>query len=128
MYGAYLTALQHVKEYRETVLPEARKAYEVMLDAYKADRVKWVDVLAVEKAYFARRATYIANLVVWRESEVLIVGYLLAGGLSPAAAPIPIPAAGPGGGGPPNMLGMPGGGPGQGASGPGADGGRMNPR
>jgi outer membrane protein TolC len=128
VYRVYLSALQHVKEYRETVLPEARKAYEVMLDQYKADRVKWVDVLAVEQAYFARRATYIANLVAWRESEVLIVGYLLAGGLTPAAAPLPVPAAGPAGGSAgPGLIGNPPGLPGDQGNQGGAVGGGQGP-
>jgi len=98
VYGTYITALQHVQQYRETVLPEARKAYEVMLDAYKADRVRWTQVLAVEQVYFARRAAYIVNVTTWREAEVLIVGYVLAGGLTPASGATPIPAVGVGGG------------------------------
>ena len=81
IYRNYLTALQHAQNYRDVVIPERRKAYEVLLDMYEADRVRWLDVLAAEQAYFLARLTYVQNLILWREAEVLISGYLLHGGL-----------------------------------------------
>ena len=82
VYRNYLTALQHVRNYQEVVIPENRKAYETLLDMYEADRVRWLDVLAAERTYFQSRLAYVQNLIAWRESEVLISGYLLHGGLS----------------------------------------------
>ena len=64
------------------MIPENRKAYETLLDMYEADRVRWLDVLAAERTYFLSRLTYVQNLIAWRESEVLISGYLLHGGLT----------------------------------------------
>ena len=81
VYRTYLTALQHAQNYQEVVIPERRKAYEVLLDMYEADRVRWDDVLAAERNYFLARLTYVQNLIQWREAEVLISGYLLHGGL-----------------------------------------------
>ena len=81
VYRNYLTALQHARNYRDVVIPETRKAYEVLLDMYEADRVRWLDVLAAERKYFLARLTFVQNLIQWRESEVLISGYLLHGGL-----------------------------------------------
>jgi outer membrane protein, heavy metal efflux system len=80
-YRRYLTAFQHVENYQKVILPEARKAYETLLDSYKDDRVQWPTVLEAEREYFQRREEYINNLIAWREAEVLIAGYLLHGGL-----------------------------------------------
>lgn len=81
VYRNYLTALQHAQNYQDVVIPERRKAYEVLLDMYEADRVRWLDVLTAERDYFLARLTYVQNLILWRESEVLISGYLLHNGL-----------------------------------------------
>ncbi len=88
VYRNYLTALQMVRNYEEVILPESRRAYELQLDSYAADRIRWTDVLLAEREYLQRRVTYVQNLVTLRESEVLIVGYLLHGGL---VAPQPLP-------------------------------------
>ena len=37
----YATALQHVETYRNDILPEAEKAYQARLDAYKQRRQTW---------------------------------------------------------------------------------------
>ena len=44
-FQRYLTALQHVESYRADVLPEAEKAYQGRLDAYKQRRETWPNVL-----------------------------------------------------------------------------------
>lgn len=89
VYQRYLTAMQQVRNYQEVILPEARLAYEVLLDSYKADRAPWTDVLQAEQDYFQHRALYIAHLTDWRENETLITGYLLHGGLQPPTGPEP---------------------------------------
>ncbi len=88
-YRQYLTALQHVQNYRDIILPESRQAYEVLLDSYEDDRVQWPTVLEAERAYKLLQIAHLQNLIAWRESEVLIVGYLLHGGLAPPMAPTP---------------------------------------
>ncbi len=88
-YRDYLTALQHVEQYKSVILPEAREAYRNQLDAYKEDRQNWGEVLAVQKRYFDMRLTYVMNLITLRENETLIQGYLLHGGLM---APSELPA------------------------------------
>ncbi len=62
-YEMYLTALQHVEDYRNTILPEARQAYETQLKSYKNDREDWPAVLAVQREYEERRETYVKNLL-----------------------------------------------------------------
>lgn len=87
-YRDYLTALQHVEQYREVMLPEAREAYKNQLNAYKADRQNWGDVLMTQQKYFDLRLLYVENLIALRTNETLINGYLLHGGLmAPSALP-----------------------------------------
>ena len=88
-YRLYLTALQHVHHYRDVILPESYQAYELLLQSYKRERTAWPEVLAAEQQYFTLRKNYIQNLIAWRESEVLITGYLLHNGLEAAPQPIP---------------------------------------
>jgi outer membrane protein TolC len=71
------------------MIPEARRAYEVLLDAYEEDRVDWSQVLAAQGQYYQLRNQYIQHLVSWRSNETLIAGYLLNGGLMPPTGPEP---------------------------------------
>lgn len=88
-YRQYVTALQQVQSYQLVILPEAREAYETLLDAYKQDRAPWRNVLEAEQTFFTLRAIYVLSLMAWRESEALIVGYLLHNGLQPPTQPPP---------------------------------------
>ncbi len=89
IYEEYLTALQHVENYQRVILPELRRAYELALDSYESDRNTWGDVLLAQRKYYMARASYVTFLATWREAEVLIVGFLLHGGLMPAMMPTP---------------------------------------
>jgi outer membrane protein TolC len=89
VYQKYLTAVQNVRSYQEVVIPESRRAYEVMLDAYEEDRVDWPQVLQAQMDYYQHRTQYIQQLVTWRSNETLIAGYLLNGGLMPPTGPQP---------------------------------------
>ena len=88
-YRRYLTALQHVETYRAEVLPEAEKAYQARLDAYKQRRQTWPMVLDAQSDLYQRRLEYVQNLVAWRESRTLIEGFLLTGGLDAPPNPTP---------------------------------------
>ncbi|NNJ24904.1 TolC family protein [Alienimonas chondri] len=87
-YRRYLTARQHVEQFAQVILPEARAAYKNQLDAYAEDRQQWTDVLKVQSSYFDLRQRYIGHLVALRTSETLIRGYLLHDGLN---VPAPLP-------------------------------------
>lgn len=80
-FRRYSTAQQHSENFQQVILPEARKAYELLLDGYKQNRTAWSDVLAAEQKYFLLRETYMNHLIALREADVLINGYLLHGGL-----------------------------------------------
>ena len=88
-YRSYLTALQHVRDYQQVVLPEARRAYELRLEAYRENRQDWPQVLATQNNYYQERLAYAQHLLAWREDEVAINGLLLVGGLEPAEGPMP---------------------------------------
>ncbi|MEZ6088653.1 MAG: TolC family protein [Pirellulaceae bacterium] len=89
VYQRYLTAFQNVRSYQEVMIPEGRRAYEVLLDAYEEDRVDWPQVLQAQIEYYQLRTAYIQHLVAWRSNETLMVGYLLNGGLMPPTGPQP---------------------------------------
>ncbi len=89
-FKRYLTALQHVDTYRTDVLPEAEKAYQARLDAYKQRRETWPKVLDAQAELYMRQAEFVRNLVTWRESQTLIEGFLLTGGLEAPANPTPL--------------------------------------
>jgi len=88
-YQNYLTALQNVRSYQEVILPESRRAYEVLLGAYKEDRVDWPSVLRSQRSLYQEQQHYVQHLVAWRSQETLIAGFLLHGGLTPPTGPMP---------------------------------------
>jgi len=83
-YSEYLTAVQHVTEFRGVILPEAKAAYATELDSYEEDRQEWPEVLDAQRDYFDLRRMYVDHLVTWRENETLVEGFLLHGGLQAA--------------------------------------------
>lgn len=89
VYRDYLTALQFATNYAEAILPDARAAYELQLRSYKDERIPWAEVLRTQAEYYNLRAEYVRHLIAWRESEVLVAGFLLHGGLMAPAAPPP---------------------------------------
>ncbi|MSR57024.1 MAG: TolC family protein [Planctomycetaceae bacterium] len=93
VYQRYLTALQMVENLEQVALPELRRAYAVMLDAYEENRATWNQVLEIQKEYYESRAEYAGWLYEWRSHEVKIVGYLLPAGRGSALGR---PAMGPG--------------------------------
>jgi outer membrane protein, heavy metal efflux system len=88
-YQEYVTSAQHVRQFQEVILPDAREAYRTLLQSYKENRAEWSDVLGAQRDYFETRIDYISELARWRKSDVLIRGMLLHGGLMAAASPTP---------------------------------------
>ena len=89
VYRNYLTSLQFATSYGEVILPDASAAYELQLRSYKEDRISWGEVLRTQAEYYRLRAEHVRQLIAWRESEVLIGGFLLHGGLMAPTAPPP---------------------------------------
>lgn len=88
-YQQYLTSLQIATEYDRVIIPEARMAYEELLESYKDNRVDWPDVLSAQHDLFDARLTQIQQLEMVRQNEVLVRGFMLEGGLQAAQRPTP---------------------------------------
>ncbi|MFG0261427.1 MAG: TolC family protein, partial [Novipirellula sp. JB048] len=88
-YQQYLTALQIATEYDRVIIPEARLAYEELLESYQDNRVDWPDVLSAQHDLFEARLTQIQQLERVRQNEVLVRGFLLHGGLDAAPGSTP---------------------------------------
>lgn len=88
-YEQYMTTSQHVSQYQQTILPELKETYRLLLEGYKSNRTNWNEVLLAQNDYFTARSEYLDWLAQWRKSEVLIDGMLLQGGLMAAEGPVP---------------------------------------
>lgn len=87
-YRAYQTAWRKVQEFESTILPKAKRSYDLLHDSYKKRRAAWPDVLMAHRFYLTLKAEQLNNLVTYRESDVAIRGMLLSGGLSTPPAPV----------------------------------------
>lgn len=83
VYAKYLTAQQHVDAFKNVIVPESRKKYELDLASYRDDRLDWPSALASQLEYYTNRLHYIHYLLDWRESSVQLQGFVLTGGLTP---------------------------------------------
>ncbi len=80
-YRRYLTARQHVEDFRKVILPESEKRYRTNLESYKNNRETWTVVLESQADFFNLRQQYTMQLVEWREAQTAIEGMLLTDGL-----------------------------------------------
>ncbi len=87
-YRAYRTAWQNVHDYEATMLPKAKRSYDLLHASYKERRAAWPDVLMAQRYYLTLRSEQLNNRVMYRESDVAIRGMLLSGGLSTPSGPI----------------------------------------
>ena len=85
----YRTAKTTVDEFAGSILPQARKAYELNQEAYKQRRGVWMEVLMTQRMVHTLGIEYIDQLRELREAEVAIDGLLLVGGLVEPPAPTP---------------------------------------
>lgn len=83
VYAQYITSKQRVEAYKNTIVPEARKKYELDLASYRDDRTDWTNVLSSQHEYFSNRVQYIQYLIALKESSVQLQGFVLTGGLTP---------------------------------------------
>ena len=84
----YKTAWQRVVDYDSTMVPKAKKAYDLLHESYKARRAAWPDVLSAQRRYLVLRAEQVNNVLMFREADVAVRGMLLTGGLTTPPAPI----------------------------------------
>lgn len=84
----YQTAWQRVIDYDSKMLPQAKQAYDLLHESYKARRAAWPDVLTAQRRYLMLRSEQIDNAMMFRQADVAVRGMLLTGGLTMPPAPI----------------------------------------
>jgi cobalt-zinc-cadmium efflux system outer membrane protein len=88
-FQKYQTALVKVNLYRDSAVPKATRAHEVMLDQYKKKRAEWIQVVDYQRKLLKIQNDYTSGLLELRRAEVIINGLLLEGGLSTPPSPRP---------------------------------------
>ncbi len=83
-FELYMTAVQHVSQYQQTILPELKETYRLLLESYKENRIDWNEVLMAQTDYFSSRIEYTDLLAKMRKAEVLMDGMMLQRGLMAA--------------------------------------------
>jgi cobalt-zinc-cadmium efflux system outer membrane protein len=81
-YARYRTSLAVAEVYRKSNLPDARRAYELYLEAFRSRRAAWPQVLVAQRTYFQISVDYVRALDELRRTEVAVLGLLLVDGLS----------------------------------------------
>lgn len=87
-FHLYQSAWQRIQDYEATILPKAKKSYDLLHKSYQNRRAAWPDVLAAQRLYLNLRKQQIGNLTAYYESDVAIRGMLLTGGLTEAISPV----------------------------------------
>jgi cobalt-zinc-cadmium efflux system outer membrane protein len=87
LFRDYTDAHEAARQYREQMLPDAQKAYELYLDKYQQMAAAYPQVLIAQRTLLQLRVEYSKALVSEWESAIVIQGHLLTDGL--AAPPTP---------------------------------------
>jgi len=85
----YQTARVSADDYRMASLPQAKEAYDLLLDSFSKRRAAWPQVLVAARNYAQFSADYLESLHDLRRAEVEIRGLLLTDGLSEPRGPTP---------------------------------------
>jgi len=88
VYTEYANALEMVERYRESVLPMARRSYDLFLGKFKQMEAAYPQVLIAQRNFFESQVEYVRALTALRVHEAKIEGFLLAGGLDAPQAPV----------------------------------------
>jgi cobalt-zinc-cadmium efflux system outer membrane protein len=83
----YAESSEAVRVYRDQILPDAEKAYQLYQGKYRQMAAAYPQVLIAQRTWFQLREDYTRALVSEWESAVAIQGYLLTDGLAAPLAP-----------------------------------------
>lgn len=83
----YAESAEVVSAYRDQILPDAEKAYQLYLGKYREMAAAYPQVLIAQRTWFQLREEYTTALVTEWESAVAIQGFLLTDGLAAPHAP-----------------------------------------
>ena len=81
LFGEYETARNRVVSYKERILSEARESLDLALDSYRRGEYGSLELLEAQRTFSTVRIEYLDNLNALMESQVLLQGALLSGGL-----------------------------------------------
>ncbi len=87
-YRDYQTAWQHLQAYQSDMLPKAKQVHEMLHASYVKRRAAWPDVLMAQRRYLELQQHYTDALLEYRETDIVIRGMLLTGGLTEPPAPL----------------------------------------
>jgi cobalt-zinc-cadmium efflux system outer membrane protein len=87
VFRDYITADQAVRRYRDQIVPDAEKAYQLYLGKYQAMGAAYPQVLIAQRTLFQLREEYTRALLGEWQSAITIQGYLLSDGLAAPIAP-----------------------------------------
>ena len=80
-WGEYRIARNRVVSYKEKILGEARESLDLALDAYRRGEYGSLELLDAQRTLSTVQMEYLDNLSALMESQVLLQGALLSGGL-----------------------------------------------
>ncbi len=95
LFRDYTDARETVRLYREQMLPDAQKAYELYLGKYQQMAAAYPQVSIAQRTLLQLRVEYTEALVSEWESAIAIQGYLLTDGLATPSAPGEPPTGAP---------------------------------
>ena len=82
-FGDYEVSRRIVERYKEAILPEADKSYQLFLSRFRQMAASYPQVLIAQRSFFQAGIDYIEAQVTLRQSIGRIEGLLLSGGLEP---------------------------------------------
>ena len=88
-FTRYQTSRDEVENFRDQVLPKARKAVELYEEQFKARRAAFPQVLVARRTVYQLNDEYSKSLVQFRRAEVEVRGLLLVDGLTAPSNPTP---------------------------------------
>ncbi len=88
-FTRYQTSRDEVENFRDQVLPKARKAVELYEEQLKARRAAFPQVLVARRTVYQLNDEYSKSLVQFRRAEVEVRGLLLVDGLTAPSNPTP---------------------------------------
>ena len=88
-FTRYQTAREQVENFRDQVLPKARKSVELYEEQLKARRAAFPQVLVARRTVYQLNEEYNRSLAQFRRAEVEVRGLLLVDGLTAPSSPTP---------------------------------------
>ncbi|MGL4594674.1 MAG: TolC family protein, partial [Thermoguttaceae bacterium] len=81
LFGEYSTARNRVMAYQNGILGEARESLELTMSAYKHGEQSSLELIVVQRTLFSVQIEYLENIQHLVETQLLLQGFLLSGGL-----------------------------------------------